>query len=288
MAGASPWIVDVTYTTFEKIVLRAPGDTLIVVDFWADWCGPCRMVAPVLEKLADSYKGKLVVAKVNVDQEPNIAAAFAIQGIPALKFFLGGQLVHEMVGAHPEHELRRAVEALLPGEKDSMLDEAMQLLENGDEIQAEQALLKVLESEPENAAVNCALARLALRKGDTEAARKYAETVPEGSPEFETARSLLDGLQFAELCSQHGGLNTCLAAVERDANDLEARFRLGCCYAAEAQFEKALETLLTVIAKNKNYGDGKVKEAMVRIFGIVGQRSPLADEYRQKLINLLY
>ena len=288
MAGKAGFVVDVTVASFESVVLQAPAEVVVVVDFWASWCAPCKMLSPILERAVESLAGKAILAKVNVDEEQELGQRYGVQGIPAIKIFREGEIVQEFVGALPEADIRRMLESVVPSEADEILRDADALFDSGEYEEAGAYLRQALEVQGRHPGALFRLARLALREGDLDAAERYALKVEEDTGEYEEARALLDCIAFGERCRDNGGLDACLAAVKQNENDLDACFNLGFCYAAEGRYEEALETLLSVIAKNKNYKDGAAKEAMVRIFGIIGQRNPVSDRYRSKLQSTMY
>ena len=153
----SAWTIDVGDADFETEVLKRSEVTPVVVDFWAPWCGPCRALGPLLERLADEHQGAFVLAKVNVDEAPAVAQAFGIQSIPAVKGFRDGMLVAEFVGAQPEPAVRKLLETVLPSTTDRLVAEAAALAPDA----AEAALREALETEPRHARALLALARIA-------------------------------------------------------------------------------------------------------------------------------
>lgn len=287
MSTDKPYVVEVTTQTFETVVLLAPPEQVIVVDFWAPWCAPCKTLGPVLESAIEPYQGQALLAKVNVDEQPELAAPFAIRSIPAVKIFQGGKIVQEFTGALPQHEIERILASLIPTEGDDRLQQAETLLDSGRDAEALTILEAILESEPENSGALLARARLALRNGDLGACEKAASAVAEDAPEYEAAQAVLNGLSFTERAQTSGGLESCIARVEEDGKNWEARIDLGFCYAAAGRYEEALETLLAVATGNGKSKD-EVREAMVKVFGVIGQRSELSDRYRKKLQLILY
>lgn len=164
--------VDVTDATFEADVIARSADAAVVVDLWAPWCGPCKTLGPIIEKVVDATGGKVVLAKVNVDENPGISQAFRVQSIPAVYAMRDGQVVDGFVGAYPEQEVQRFVDTLLPTESESELD---QLLAAGDEASLRQAL----EIEPGNEDAIVALGEMLVERGDGEAALALLERIPE-------------------------------------------------------------------------------------------------------------
>jgi putative thioredoxin len=286
--ATSPIVFDATDADFEQQVIEASAATPIVVDLWAPWCAPCRSLGPILERVVESYGGRVRLAKVNVDENPGIAAAFRVQGIPAVKILAGGRIATEFTGALPEAEVRRIIDLIVPSEADGLVAEADRLLEAGDRAASEQKCRQVLDAQPDHPGAALRLARFALEAGDADAARDLASRVAEGTPEYDEAQAILARFEFAQRCAASGGKDACAQRLEQNPDDLDARYDLACCLAAEGAYQDALEEFLAVLPRDKTFREGAAKEAMVRIFGIVGQRSPLADTYRDRLASLLY
>jgi len=164
--------IDVTDATFETEVLQRSFQSAVVVDLWASWCGPCKTLGPILEKVCDASGGKVVLAKVDVDANPAISQAFQVQSIPAVYAFKDGQMVDGFTGAYPEHVVQEFVDALLPSAQDQTI---ASLLEAGDEA----SLRQVLDLDPGHAGAVCALAELLVADGDTDGALQLLARIPE-------------------------------------------------------------------------------------------------------------
>lgn len=288
MPDESELIYDVDTATFDEQVIAASRDRAVVVDFWAPWCAPCLVLGPILEKVVRSHQGRAALARVNVDQNQPLAAAYGVRGIPAVKVFRDGRLVTEFVGALPEAEVERILAAVVPSASDEMAAEAARLLQEGRKKDAERRFRKVLAADEKHPTAAAGLALLALERGEYEEARRLASAVEPGTPEHEQAQAVLDQLEFLDHCRKLGGLETARKRHRVDENDLDARYDLASCLAAEGDYQAALDQFLAIVAADKNFRDGAAKTACVRIFGIVGQRSQLADDYRSRLAQLLY
>jgi putative thioredoxin len=283
----SPWVVDVAEADFEREVIDRSRERPVVVDFWAPWCGPCRALGPILEKLARERNGDFLLAKINTDEAQNLAMGFQIEGIPAIKAFRDGKLVLEFTGALPEPQLREFLDRVCPSEADRLVSQAAPL-EGSRPEQAEALYRRALELNSKHQGASVGLARLFVaRREDGPAGELLDRLVPGG--EFASEADRLRGL--VELRRQARDLGDESAARRRVASEpenAEAQYALGCILAAAGHFPEALAELLIAAERDKDLARAKVREAMVRIFHVVGVRSELADEYRDKLSRLLY
>jgi len=290
-AEAEP-VHDVSESEFDERVIRASSERPVVVDFWAPWCAPCRMLAPALEKaveaLCEENEGAVALAKVNVDEAPGLAGRYGISGIPAVKIFRDGRVVAEFVGLRSETDIRRILSGVLPSETDEIVARANGLAEAGKLDEAGALYREALAGQKGHAGALLGLASVAMEKGDHETARDAASRIDEGSAEHGEAAALLARLDFAEGCAKSGGPEAAQEALAKSPDDPEALHALASCLAARGDYARALEHLVRIVERDKGWRDGAAKDAMLRIFNIVGKRSDLADEYRSRLARALY
>ena len=273
---------------FEQQVVAASSEAVIVVDFWAPWCGPCRILGPVLERVVESMGGRARLARVNVDEDPEVAERFGLRGIPAVKVFRKGEVVAEFVGALPETDVRRILEQAVPSAAEELVEKGDALMEAGNRHGARQCWQKAIAGEPRHGGAAVRLARLALEEGNAEEARRLASLIEEDAPQYEEASGLLARLDFAGRCQAAGGLEACRRRVQESPHDLPARYELACCFASEGSYREAMDELLGIVAADKHFQDELARKTMLRIFAIIGRRSALADEYRDRLARLLF
>src|SRR5262245_60872239 len=282
----SQWIVEVGEESFEREVIERSRERPVVVDFWAEWCGPCRSLGPMLEKLAEEAGGEFVLAKVEVDRAPGLAAAYRVQGIPAVKAFRDGRPVLEFVGALPEARVRELLARLRPSPADELARQGSEL-GDADPQGAEAAYRRALAEEPGHRAASLGLAGLLIARGETAEARKVLERARAGGDAAEAER-LEAMIDLAEEGKKAGSEKELRARLEAEPEDAEVRFRLGAALAAAGKHEEALQMLLSAAEKDKKLAKEKVRQLMVKIFFAIGARSPLADDYRSRLARLLY
>jgi putative thioredoxin len=288
MSSAKPaWIIDVQQGDFDREVIQRSHDLPVVVDFWAPWCDPCRMLGPVLERLAQEREGGFVLAKVDIDQAQDLARQFRIEAIPAVQAFRDGKPFLGFVGVLPEQQLREFIDRILPTQKDQLVKQAG-LLESTDLAQAERLYRQVLAQDRNHEAAGVGLARLLVARGqDREAEDLLANFGPGGELGAETER--LNGiLALRKLTQGMPDEATIRQRLEKEPENAELHFQLGCALASAERYREALEALLAAAERDRQLAGTKVRELMVKIFHIVGVRSELADEYRDKLSRLLY
>jgi putative thioredoxin len=282
----NPWTVDVSELTFEREVLERSLDVPVIVDFWASWCGPCRVLGPLLERLAEEYAGGFVLAKVNVDENPSLAALFRIQGIPAVKIFKEGQLAGEFTGAVPESSLRDLLHRLVPSSESGVSAEAVKLEAAGRTEEAKAQYRAALEADPTNPAALAGLGRILLEEGDDEAALTHLENVPAGTPERREADSLIARVKLKDGAGRDE--KALREAVRRNADDLEALFSLAGFLAARERYEEALEALFKIVAKDRGFRDDGARKTMLLIFDALGSDHKLTERFRSELAKVLF
>lgn len=284
--ASSPHVIEVTDQSFQTEVVEASHDQPIVVDFWAPWCGPCKTLGPVLEALADEADGAWTLAKVNVDDNQQVAGSHGVRGIPAVKAFVDGEIVDEFTGAKPRRAVERWLEGLLPGESDQRRKEAADLLKEGELEAAEETFLKILDEERYDTRSLVGLAAVELERDNPDEAADYLDRVAEGT------ESEADG-EFERIWMQieaarAGEPDELRQRIEADENDLPARYELAMTLANGGDFEAAFEQLIEVIMRDREFGDDLGRRAMVRLFEVLGDETEQVREWRTKMGRAMY
>lgn len=283
----SKWVIDVEENQFQKAVLERSRELPVVVDFWAPWCRPCLMLGPILEKLADQEAGRFLLAKINLDNAPRLAEAYAIESIPAVKGFRDGKPVLEFVGVLPEPQLRQFLDRLCPTEADRLASQAA-AVETSKPAEAETLYRRALELKGNHEGALVGLARLLLARGQDSEAGDLLNKVDPGGPQSAEVDRLNSLLSLRHLGQDFGDEVTARRRLEEQPNNAQRRYELGCVLASAGRYPEALEQLLAAAQGDKKLATDKVREAMVRIFRVIGMRSALADDYRDKLAKVLY
>lgn len=275
----SDHIVDVSDATFETEVVQRSFSTPVVVDFWAPWCGPCRTLGPMLERMTIEAGGAFFLARVNVDDNSGLAVRFGVRGIPAVKAFRQGEVVAEFVGAQPESTVRRFLERLAPSEVDLKLSEGTGLLTTRHWDEAEMAFREILAEDERNPAAALGLLKCLLMQGEGAQAQTLLADFPPGV-EWAEAEKLKP---LADLLDE--------AAATHDAeteDGLLAQYLQAGRLIGMGNLEAAMDGLLDVLRADRDYRRGQAKKALLAIFTLLGDTDPLTRSYRDELASILF
>ena len=286
MATANQWTVEVDEQNFQQTVVDRSQTVPIVIDFWAPWCGPCRVLGPVLERLAEELAGKFVLAKVNVDENPQLAASFGAQSIPLVVAVREGKIIGEFVGALPEPAIREHLARWLPSPAEDLAERAEAALRAGKGAEADTLLQQALEIDPRaDRALYLQAQRLADQQKDDEALAVLERIAPGSSVEKE-----VDRLSAALRIRRAGGGDTAAlrGRVDQNPDDLDARFDLAQLEAASGNYQAALDQYLEIIKRDRAYRDDGARKAMLDVFDLLGSENELTDRYRSELARVLF
>jgi putative thioredoxin len=282
MSAAAP-VKDVGSKDFAREVIERSKTVPVVVDFWAPWCGPCRVLGPIIEKEVAALGGRAELVKVNTDENPELAYEYGIQGIPAVKAFRDGKVVSEFVGAIPAPQIQRFLKQLVPSAGVAALEQAEADARAGRVAEAESAL-RTLTGDPEvRDRAQLALARLLVDAGRNEDARALMAEIDPRSPEALALAPLERRLAFADDAAAYGGDAKARADLAKDASDLEARYALASALGARGESREALEHFLEIASRNRKFKDDGARLAMLALFDQLGGQHELSQEYRRRL-----
>lgn len=275
---ASDFIIDVNEADFELQVIAYSAQNPVMVDFWAEWCAPCRILSPILEKLTNEAQGGFRMARVNVDENPNLARQYQVRSIPAVKVFSHGKMVSEFVGVQPEHKIRDFIKAFAPSQSDLDLEKGISLLKLGDPLAAEGIFRQVLTDDPEQPSALLGLAKSLVLLGDADESLHILRQFPE-SREYSSAQILLP-LVEAMSSFDPNGVNT--------DNALDAAYTQAIRLAKRGNYEAALDGMLDILRQDKRFKDGNVRKVIVAIFELFGEDSSITRDYRNELASVLF
>ena len=283
--AALPHVFDATTATFETEVLQASLQTPVLIDFWAEWCGPCKSLGPVLEKLAAEYNGAFVLAKVDVDKEQQIAAAFQIRSVPTVFLLVGGQPVDGFPGALPEGEVRAFLErhGIVPAEG-TMADAEPAPLDPAAEVAR---LREAVAAEPDKAELKLDLALALLQTGAAKEAEGLLDGLPANLATDERAVKARARLDFAALLADAPPAEALQARLDTDPDDLRARHLLGVHRLVAGDSEAALEAFIELLRRNRDFEDGLPRKTLIDAFRIVDD-AELVGRYRRRMASLLF
>lgn len=288
--AAKSHVFDATTATFEAEVLQASLTTPVLVDFWATWCGPCRTLGPILEKLAGEYHGAFVLAKVDVDKEPDLSAAFQIRSVPTVMLLKDGQIVDGFPGALPEGQLREflkhhGIEPGLPTDTGDTAAEAAHLPPPDPHAEVLR-LRKLAESEPDTAEHRLDLALALLQTGAAGEAEQLLDALPANLSTDDRAVQARARLGFATLLKDAPPAATLEAAIQANPADLKARHLLGVHRLVAGDAEAGLQQFIEMLRRDRGYADGLPRQALIDAFRIIDD-ADLVSRYRRQMSSLL-
>ncbi|OED37321.1 thioredoxin [Chromatiales bacterium (ex Bugula neritina AB1)] len=289
----SPYIVDVTKENFESVILHGSMQTPILIDFWADWCGPCKSLMPVLAKLADEYQGAFILAKIDTEAEQEIAAQLGIRSLPTVKLIVNGAAVDEFSGALPENEVRAFLEKhigpAMPVEPadDDPLVAAANLHAQGNTGAAVAMLREAQAATPENGDIAIALGQMCVATGEFDDARQCLSILSDDDAKKPEAEKLKGLLTLSDADDSSRDEAAVASAFEKDPTDHDAAYQLGIKQALRSDFDAAVNTLLGLMIRDREYGDDGARKAVLSIFEVMGS-DPQVGVLRRKMFNLLH
>ncbi|QIK37460.1 thioredoxin [Caldichromatium japonicum] len=284
----SPHIVVATAANFQSIVLEGSYRRPVLVDFWADWCAPCRMLMPILAKLADEYQGRFLLAKVNTDEEQALAFQFGIRSLPTVQLLRNGQVVDHFMGALPESQVRAFLEKHLPRASDGLIERVQDAISAGDLASARALFERARREDPDHKRLPLIEVQLLAASGEIDQAQAAIGRLPLELTNDPEVAALRGQLNFAQAIRQAPGETELAVRLSANPQDSEARYQLAAYQVLRGDYEGALEHLLELVRRDRAYGEDAGRKGMIAIFDILGSGHELAARYRARMMSALY
>ena len=290
-AASAGGAVATTTRTFVKDVIEASRQAIVLVDFWAPWCGPCKQLTPILEKAVKAFAGAVKLVTMNIDDHPEVAGQLGIRSIPAVIAFRQGQPMDGFVGAQTETQVRTFLERIAGPASDGVAD----LVAEGDAARADNELdratmaySEALQRDPENVAAFAGLGMVALASGDLDSARDLLAQLPDPMRREPQVQALEAALRLAEQAATLGGTTKLRRVLEADPTDVQARFDLAVALAAEGDRGTAVSELVELMRRDRQWNDGAAQKQLIQFFEAWGAADPATLAGRRKMASVLF
>ena len=288
-------IKDSSEASFAQDVIETSENVPVIVDFWAPWCGPCKQLGPLLEKIVTEANGAVKMVKIDIDQNQNLAQQLRIQSIPAVYAFHHGKPVDAFQGALPESQIRQFVEKLAKNSNtqekspiEEALDQAGALIEAEQFDQAAAVYSQIIEHAPDSVAAKAGLARCKLEAGDIENAREIVDTLSDEERNEKVFASILSALELADKAATVGDLELLQTTVEANPKDHEARYNLALALYASGDVKESIDALLEIIRQDRGWNEDAARIELLKFFEALGPTNPATLEGRRKLSSLIF
>jgi putative thioredoxin len=287
------WVKDGTTESFNTDVIEASKAQLVLVDLWAPWCGPCKQLGPMLEKVVNSAGGAVTLVKIDIDQNPQIAQALRVQSIPAVFAFKKGQPVDAFMGALPESQIkefisRNADTPIGPSPVEAAMEEGLEALDSGNMEGALTAFAEILEVEPDNSTAKAHLARVYIKLDQMEAAHNLLDSIPEADRNAAPVSAACAALSLAENAVPSEDLAPLMAKLDTDPENMEVRMELARGLIGSGDYKAGGDHLIELIRRDREWNDAEARKELLKMFEVLGPMHDLSKDFRRQLSALLF
>jgi putative thioredoxin len=284
---SSSYSFDVETADFQQQVIEASHHTPVVVDFWAEWCGPCKALKPILEKLAAEYEGKFLLAKVNSDRNQELAGQFGVRGIPNVKAVYQGRIVDEFSGALPESAVREFLNRIIPSPAEDLRMQAADQKDAGDLAGALQTLAAASNLDTSNENVRIDAAEILLELNEADEAKRLLDSLSADTKAEARVQQMLARLNFAGSGADAGAEDELRARIAAQPDDMQARYDLANLLVGRGLASEGLEELLEIVRRDRTWNDDAARKQMLSVFNLLGGQGGVVSAYRRKLASAL-
>lgn len=277
-----------TAANFEQAVIDASKNTPVLVDFWATWCGPCKQLMPILERLADDYGGRFVLAKVNADEEQALATQIGVRSLPTIVLFKNGEVADHFVGAVPEAQIRQFLDRHLPAPQLAPIEQARTLKRAGDYAAAKAILEGELQQDDKNVELQCELGETLVATGDLVAARAILDETQGREPQALPVKRLEAAVTFGDVLAAHPDIALLRTRLGANPNNLHARHALAVHRFLAADYDAALEDWLDIMRRDRQFEDDLARKSLLMAFDLIGAADPRVAAARREMAKLLF
>jgi putative thioredoxin len=284
----SPYIHNVNAQNFQSVVLENSLKVPVLVDFWADWCQPCQTLMPMLAKLAVEYDGKFILAKVNSDEEQELAGHFGIKSLPTMKLFVDGQIVGEKMGVLPEPELRAFIDQFITSESGNLMNTANAAFQQGNTEEGLALMNQALAQDPTNADLKINMATVVMSQGDKDSALALLDSLSDDDKKKDEAVKLLAAINLSAQLEGIPSMDEIEGDLSKDPKNLEALLNKSTHLSAQGEHELAMACLLEMMMIDQQYQDGAARKGLFVLFDMLGGEHASVQKYRRKLFTMLH
>ncbi len=280
-------VFNVTAENFDEVVIAGSANQLVIADFWADWCQPCQTLMPMLQKLAEEYQGKFHLAKINSDEQQELATRYGVRSLPTVKFFLNGEVVDEFMGVIAEPEIRQKLDQHISRESDILMSQALSQLDQGNFEEAETILNQANTIDPGSTPVITTLAELKIRADDLTGAEQILLTLPESEQQSAEISALLNKIEFSRKSSSLPAADELITNLQDNPDDLQSRYDLALHQITTNEIESAMEQLLEIMRRDRTFKNDIGRTTLLKLFDSTANEA-LVAQYRKAMFTLLY